>query len=102
MMFLLVFLFGVANLVSVVNNITFRSEETPEASARTSRKPAIKSRARLHTDRSDRAVVDMVVLAGRDLSAVLRAFGWQPKGEHRKLLRAALCGGLDRMRDLLG
>lgn len=64
---------------------------------------------RRHMDRdnarhaiSDRAVVDMVVLAGRDLSAVLRAFGWQPKGEHRKLLRAALCGGLDRMRDLLG
>lgn len=28
--FLLVFLFGVANLVSVVNNITFRQEETPE------------------------------------------------------------------------
>jgi MFS family permease len=28
--FLLVFLFGVANLISVVNNITFRQEETPE------------------------------------------------------------------------
>lgn len=28
--FLLVFLFGAANLVSVVNTITFRSEETPE------------------------------------------------------------------------
>lgn len=28
--FLLVFLFGVVNLVSVVNNITFRQEETPE------------------------------------------------------------------------
>ena len=64
---------------------------------------------RRHMDRdnarhaiSDRAVVDMVVLAGRDLSAVLRAYGWQPKGEHRKLIRAALCGSLDRMRDLLG
>jgi MFS family permease len=28
--FLLVFLFGAANLVSIVNNITFRQEETPE------------------------------------------------------------------------
>jgi MFS family permease len=28
--FVLVFLFGVANLVAVVNNITFRQEETPE------------------------------------------------------------------------
>ena len=28
--FVLVFLFGVANLISVVNNITFRQEETPE------------------------------------------------------------------------
>ena len=64
---------------------------------------------RRHMDRdnarhaiSDRAVVDMVVLAGRDLRAVLRAYGWQADSKHRKMLRAALCGALDRMRDLLG
>lgn len=64
---------------------------------------------RRHMDRdnarhaiSDRAVVDMVVLAGRDLRAVLRAYGWQADSKHRKMLRAALCAALDRMRDLLG
>ena len=64
---------------------------------------------RRHMDRdnarhtiSDRAAVDMVVLAGRDVSAVLRAYGWPCNGLNRKALRAALCATLDRMRDLLG
>lgn len=59
---------------------------------------------RRHQDRDNarrgitvRAAVDKVVLAGCDLSAVLRAFGWEPKGELRKELRAAICGALDRM-----
>jgi hypothetical protein len=64
---------------------------------------------RRHMDRgnsrhaiSDRAAVDLVVLVGRDLRAVLVQFGWQSDSKHRKQLRAALCATLDRMRDLLG
>jgi hypothetical protein len=64
---------------------------------------------RRHMDRgnsrhaiSDRAAVDLVVLVGRDLSAVLAQFGWPANGLNRKGLRAALCAALERMRDLLG
>ena len=46
---------------------------------------------------SDRALVDAVVIDGRDLSAVLRRFGWEADGKNRKLLRVALCEALDRM-----
>lgn len=46
---------------------------------------------------SARAVVDMVCLAGLDLSEVLRRFGWEGNGRNRRDLRAALCAALDRM-----
>lgn len=46
---------------------------------------------------TDRRLVDMVCLAGDDLTAVLRAHGWVEKGETRKALRLALCAVLDRM-----
>lgn len=59
---------------------------------------------RRHMDRDNarcsitaRALVDMVCLQGRDLSAVLRAHGWSPKGATRAALRVALCEALDRM-----
>jgi len=44
-----------------------------------------------------RAVVDMVVVGGTDLSAVLVRFGWQANGQNRKVLRTQLVGALDRM-----
>lgn len=43
------------------------------------------------------ALVDEVLIAGRDLSAVLRAYGWSEKGVNRAALVAALAGALDRM-----
>lgn len=46
---------------------------------------------------TDRRLVDMVCVAGEDLTAVLRAHGWAEKGETRKALRLALCAALDRM-----
>lgn len=59
---------------------------------------------RRHMDRDNarysitaRALVDMVCLQGRDLSAVLRANGWSPKGVARDALRKGLCAALDRM-----
>ncbi|WP_225030472.1 hypothetical protein, partial [Xinfangfangia pollutisoli] len=38
----------------------------------------------------DRALVDAVCLAGEDLSAVLRRFGWSVNGRHHDALRGAL------------
>jgi hypothetical protein len=59
---------------------------------------------RRHMDRDNarrpitvRAVVDMVVVAGQDLSGVLSRFGWQADGKNRKTLRSHLVGALDRM-----
>ena len=59
---------------------------------------------RRHMDRDNarrsitvRAVVDMVLVAGQDLTQVLQRFGWAPKGEARKALRLQLVGALDRM-----
>lgn len=59
---------------------------------------------RRHMDRGNgrraisiRAVVDMVLIGDRDLSAVLVAFGWQANGQNRKALRTQLVGALDRM-----
>ncbi len=59
---------------------------------------------RRHMDRGNgraritvRAAVDMVVVGGQDLSAVLARFGWQADGKNRKALRAQLVGALDRM-----
>jgi hypothetical protein len=59
---------------------------------------------RRHMDRGNarrtitvRAVVDMVLIGDRDLSAVLVAFGWQANGQNRKALRLQLVGALDRM-----
>lgn len=45
----------------------------------------------------DRALVDQVVLQSRDLSAVLRRYGWAEKGSNRRALREALSAALDRM-----
>ena len=45
----------------------------------------------------DRALVDMVVLQDRDLTAALVRYGWKPDGKTRADLRAALCRALDRM-----
>lgn len=44
-----------------------------------------------------RALVDQVVVHGRDLSSVLTRHGWQADGKNRKVLRVALCAALDRM-----
>lgn len=44
-----------------------------------------------------RAAVDAVVLQGRSLSWVLKAYGWQPKGLLRRDLVTAIRGALDRM-----
>lgn len=59
---------------------------------------------RRHMDRGNtraritvRAAVDMVCLAGLDLTEVLRRFGWEPDGKNRKVLRTAICDALDRM-----
>lgn len=46
---------------------------------------------------SVRAVVDLVVISGADLTAVLRRYGWQANGVNRKALRSHLCAALDRM-----
>lgn len=46
----------------------------------------------------DRALVDMVCIAGMTLSEVLRAHGWAEKGESRNALRKALASVLERMR----
>lgn len=48
-------------------------------------------------DITDRALVDAVCLHGMDLTAVLRAHGWAPKGGQREVLRRALAAALDRM-----
>lgn len=45
----------------------------------------------------DRRLVDAVCLEDMDLSAVLAAHGWAPKGAHRETLRDALGAALDRM-----
>ncbi|MDN5789115.1 MAG: hypothetical protein L0H65_19100, partial [Pseudorhodobacter sp.] len=45
----------------------------------------------------DRRLVDMVCLGGLDVTGVLRAHGWSAFGEHRDVLRRALCAALDRM-----
>jgi hypothetical protein len=42
-------------------------------------------------------LVDLVVLHGRDLSAVLSRHGWEGQTKHRRILRDALCAALDRM-----
>ena len=59
---------------------------------------------RRHMDRGNtrsritvRAAVDMLCLGGVDLTEVLRRFGWSEKGEHRRQLRDAIRGALDRM-----
>lgn len=59
---------------------------------------------RRHMDRGNsrsritiRAAVDMLCLGGVDLTEVLRRFGWEPDGKNRKVLRATICGALDRM-----
>lgn len=59
---------------------------------------------RRHMDRGNsrsritvRAAVDMVCLAGVDLTEVLRRFGWVENGQHRRQLRDAIRGALDRM-----
>lgn len=59
---------------------------------------------RRHMDRDnarrnilDRALVDMVVLDGTDLTAVLRAHGWVKSTRNLRDLRMALCASLDRM-----
>jgi hypothetical protein len=59
---------------------------------------------RRHMDRGNtrspitvRAAVDMACLAGVDLSEVLRRFGWPENGQHRRQLRDAIRGALDRM-----
>lgn len=44
-----------------------------------------------------RVLVDMVVLGGADLTAVLRAHGWAAKGELRQQMQKALANALDRM-----
>lgn len=46
---------------------------------------------------SVRAAVDLVVLGGQDLTAVLKRFGWEADGKNRKALRLAICAALDRM-----
>lgn len=59
---------------------------------------------RRHMDRGNsrrtitvRAAVDMLCLGGRDLSTILRRFGWEADGKNRKVIRTAICGALDRM-----
>lgn len=44
-----------------------------------------------------RAAVDLLCLAGKDLSHILSRYGWPPNGLNRKALRTAICGALDRM-----
>lgn len=44
-----------------------------------------------------KALVDLVVIDGRDLSYVMQHYGWQPKGVTRRALQLALCAALDRM-----
>ncbi|MBJ2150643.1 hypothetical protein [Paracoccus sp. IB05] len=46
---------------------------------------------------TDRALVDAVCLAGRDLTSILRAHGWANDARLRAALRDALAGALDRM-----
>jgi hypothetical protein len=46
----------------------------------------------------DMRLVEMVCLGGADLTAVLRAHGWdETSGKNRAALREALAGALDRM-----
>lgn len=59
---------------------------------------------RRHLDRDNarraipvRSLVDMVLVHGKTFSDVLAAYGWQAKGETRKILRGELCAALDRM-----
>ena len=59
---------------------------------------------RRHMDRGNarravtaRVAVDLVVLSGLDLSAVLTRHGWAAKGTNRDALRSGLCSALDRM-----
>lgn len=59
---------------------------------------------RRHMDRGNgrktitsRVLVDLVVLHGKDLSAVLARHGWEAQTKHRRELRAGLCAALDRM-----
>ncbi|VDC31402.1 hypothetical protein [Pseudogemmobacter humi] len=46
---------------------------------------------------TDRALVDAVCLAGKDLTAVLREHGWANDARARAALRRALAAALDRM-----
>lgn len=46
---------------------------------------------------TSRALVDQVVLHGKDLSSVLSRHGWDGQTKHRRVLREALCAALDRM-----
>lgn len=59
---------------------------------------------RRHMDRGNgrraitvRAAVDLVVIAGQDVSVVLKRYGWQADGKNRKVLRVEICRALDRM-----
>lgn len=51
----------------------------------------------VRTSITARMLVDEVCVAGRDLSAVLRRYGWAPFGLLRRDLRVGLCAALDRM-----
>ncbi len=46
---------------------------------------------------TDRALVDLVCLAGMTLDGVLARHGWSVEGRYRAALRVALAGALDRM-----
>lgn len=59
---------------------------------------------RRHLDRDNarraipvRVLVDMVLVHGKTLSDVLRAYGWAKKTTHLAMLRGELCAALDRM-----
>ncbi|UXO94040.1 hypothetical protein Pan4_53 [Pseudanabaena phage Pan4] len=59
---------------------------------------------RRHLDRDNarraipvRVLVDMVLVQGKTLSDVLRAYGWAKKTDHLRIVRGELCAALDRM-----
>lgn len=54
------------------------------------------------TQISDRQLVDMVCIADRPLSHVLRAFGWSVSSKNLDAVRRALCDALDRLHGCLG
>lgn len=51
---------------------------------------------------SDRQLVDMVCIADRPLSHVLKAFGWSVSSKNLDAVRAALCAALDRLHSCFG